>query len=152
MTRLWNGRVLVMNVKREKYWIVALIAYIIFIFCIAVINRDPDTSNTINLNLFWEYRRPKDYIIRDIIVNIACFVPIGILTGVVFKKQRVLKALLVGSLMSLTIEFSQLIWHRGVFDIDDLFNNTVGALAGAVIVVMFIGVRKRVVKVKSPLM
>ena len=70
----------------------------------------------------------------------------------VFKKQRVLKALLVGSLMSLTIEFSQLIWHRGVFDIDDLFNNTVGALAGAVIVVMFIGVRKRVVKVKGPLM
>ena len=74
------------------------------------------------------------------------------MAGIVFKKHLVLKALLVGSLMSLTIEFSQLIWHRGVFDIDDLFNNTVGALAGAVIVVMFIGVRKRVVKVKGPLM
>lgn len=35
--------------------------------------------------------------------------------------------------MSLTIEFSQLIWHRGVFDVNDLFNNTLGAVIGGVI-------------------
>lgn len=140
---------LIMILKRKRYWLIVLIAYIIALFSIAVLNRDPDTSNTIKLNLFWEYKRPKDYIIRDIVVNIACFVPIGVLTRIVFKKQRVLKALLIGFFVSLTIELSQLIWRKGVFDIDDLFNNTVGALAGGGIVVMFVWIGKRFVKVNG---
>ena len=43
-------------------------------------------------------------------------------------------ALLVGLLVSLVIECSQLIWSRGIFDVDDLFNNTFGALIGGLIV------------------
>ena len=41
----------------------------------------------------------------------------------------------MGLLVSLTIEFSQLIWYRGVFDVNDLFNNALGALIGGVIAV-----------------
>ena len=40
------------------------------------------------------------------------------------------KALLVGLLISLFIEVSQLIWKKGVFDVDDIFNNAVGAVIG----------------------
>lgn len=45
-----------------------------------------------------------------------------------------LNALLVGLLVSLVIECSQLTLKRGVFDVDDLFNNSVGALIGGAIV------------------
>jgi len=35
--------------------------------------------------------------------------------------------------LSLTVECSQLLWHKGVFDVDDLFNNSLGAVIGGVI-------------------
>ncbi len=72
---------------------------------------------------------------RDVILNIVCFIPVGLLVGLLFEKYRWAKAWLVGLLASLTIEFSQLIWHRGVFDVNDLFNNALGALIGGVIAV-----------------
>lgn len=53
-------------------------------------------------------------------------------------KYGLLKAILVGLLFSLTIECSQLLWKRGTFDVNDIFNNTVGALIGGVVAVMFV--------------
>ena len=37
-------------------------------------------------------------------------------------------AVLVGLFVSETIECSQLIWQRVTFDVDDLMNNTIGAM------------------------
>lgn len=51
--------------------------------------------------------------------------------------------MLVGLFLSETIECSQLIWHKGTFDVDDLFNNTVGALLGGLVVVLVIWIRKK---------
>ena len=59
----------------------------------------------------------------------------------VFRRQRIIKALLIGLLVSIVIEGSQFMWHRGVFDVDDLFNNTVGALIGGMIVALMVKVR-----------
>jgi len=41
-------------------------------------------------------------------------------------------------MISLAIEGSQLVWKKGVFDVDDIFNNAVGAVIGGVIVVAVI--------------
>ena len=40
-----------------------------------------------------------------------------------------------------TIECSQLIWERGVFDVDDILNNTIGAYVGELIAVMVVGIK-----------
>ena len=72
---------------------------------------------------------------QDLILNIIGFIPIGALAGLLIERYRLAKVLLVGLLVSLTIEYSQLIWHRGVFDVNDLFNNAMGALIGGVIAV-----------------
>ena len=52
-------------------------------------------------------------------------------------------------LACLTIEFSQLIWHRGVFDVNDLFNNALGAMIGGVIAVAVINGTQRLKAAKD---
>ena len=65
------------------------------------------------------------------------------------KEYKIGKAMLVGLLFSMVIEFSQLIWKKGFFDVDDLFNNVVGALVGALLVVCAISFRKKVRIIKK---
>lgn len=71
---------------------------------------------------------------RDVLVNIVGFIPVGVLVGMLSRRHRVAKALLAGVMISLAIEGSQLIWKKGVFDVDDIFNNAVGAVIGGGIV------------------
>lgn len=113
-------------------------AYIVFLYFFAVLIRDAREMSSVKLDLFWGYNNPSKYIIRDNILNIASFVPIGLMTGMVFKGHRIIMALFVGLLVSLVIECSQLVWHRGTFDVDDLFNNAVGALVGGLIVALIV--------------
>ena len=124
--------------KRNKFWLGALLAYILILFFFAVLIRDAREVSSVKLDMFWGYHNPPKYIYRDNILNIASFVPIGLMTGMVFKRYRIIKALLVGMLVSLLIEYSQLLWHKGVFDVDDLFNNAVGALTGGLIVALIV--------------
>lgn len=138
-----------MRLDTKKLGLFALMANIVFLFIITILNRDSGTSNTIKLDLFWGYNNPPEYIYRDNLLNIASFVPIGVLVGLTFKKHRVLKALLVGLLVSLVIECSQLIWSRGTFDVDDLFNNSLGALVGGGIYSSLIMIKKRRIEDKD---
>ena len=123
-----------MRVEKKKIGLLFMMTYILFLIFLSVLSRDSGTSNTIKSELFWGFNNPPEHIFRDNILNIAIFIPIGVLAGIIIPKHRVLKALLVGLLVSLVIECSQLIWKRGTFDVDDLFNNAVGALIGGAIV------------------
>lgn len=123
--------------KRTLACMVAIVSYFIIIFYFAVLIREEsEVRTTFRLDLFWGYNNPNEDIIIDNILNILSFIPIGLLSGLLFKRYRVLKALLIGLILSLVIELSQLIWKRGTFDVDDLFNNTLGALIGGVILTM----------------
>ena len=115
--------------------IVILIAYIAIIFSLAVLFRESSDKCSIRLDLFKDFLEPGPEGYRDLIQNIVGFIPMGMLAGQLFEKHRLAKALLVGLLVSLTIEFSQLIWHKGVFDVNDLFNNVLGAVIGGVFAV-----------------
>ena len=130
--------------KKKTVGFLALMTCVLLLYFFAVLIRDSGTSNTVKLELFWGYNNPAQYIYKDNIVNIFSFVPIGLLAGIISLKRRVLKALIAGLLVSLVIECSQFALNRGVFDVDDLFNNTLGALIGGAIVAMVIAIRKRV--------
>ena len=123
-----------MQSKKKKIGLLFLMTYILFLLFLAVLSRDSGTSNTIKSELFWGFNNPPEHIFRDNLLNIISFIPIGFLTGIISPKLRMLNALLVGLLVSLVIECSQLTLKRGVFDVDDLFNNSVGALIGGAIV------------------
>lgn len=49
-----------------------------------------------------------------------------------YKRKGILVAIL-GIGLSVTIEFMQLYLRRGTFELDDIFNNTIGAAIGALI-------------------
>ena len=64
-------------------------------------------------------------------LNILLFVPFGYLLPLLWKRaDRWRKVLLCGFALSLGIELIQLVTHLGMFDLDDLMNNTLGALLG----------------------
>lgn len=128
--------------KIRYYCLIALVAYITVVFTYAVLNRGQITAKqTVMLDLFWGYHKPTADTYRDNIRNIMAFIPVGALAALSFKKYSLLKAMLIGLTVSLFIECSQLIWKKGIFDVDDLFNNTVGAIIGGAIVVMVLRIR-----------
>ncbi len=63
--------------------------------------------------------------------NIAAFVPLGFLLPLSFKKMRsFLKVLLAALLVTVIIETGQYLLIVGSADIDDVFLNLLGAMAG----------------------
>ena len=131
------------DVKWKYLFLVALMTYIFFVFYMAVISRDNVVfKNTVRLDLFQCYYQPSGDNYRDVLVNIVVFIPVGLLAGLLSRRHLVPKALLAGLLLSLAIEFSQLLWSRGVFDVDDIFNNSLGALIGGAIAMCLLRIRK----------
>lgn len=67
----------------------------------------------------------------NVLLNIALFVPLGILLPLlarIFRRWYVMLLSCFGT--SLAIELGQLATGRGMFDVDDLFTNTLGAMVG----------------------
>ena len=88
-----------------------------------------------NLHLFRAWREAwnifsfKNW--ANVLLNIAMFVPLGILLPWIHKLFRKWYVMLVSGLVcSLAIESFQAITRRGLFDVDDLFANTLGAIFG----------------------
>lgn len=89
---------------------------------------------------------------EEILLNILLFVPFGFLLPTMAKFFRKLIVTgLLGFLTSVAIETIQFFTGLGIFDIDDLLNNTIGALAGYILFFFCIKyfVRERKVKVKQ---
>ena len=64
-------------------------------------------------------------------LNILLFVPFGYLLPLLWKRaERWWKVVLCGFVLSLLIELTQLMTHLGMFDLDDLMNNSLGAFLG----------------------
>lgn len=111
-----------------------LLLYIATVIYCAVISREPKAHGSIQRVFLWGYERNYIEVISyDNLINLIVFIPIGVLTCLISSKYRVVKALLVGLFVSETVECAQLIWKRGVFDVDDLINNTFGALIGGLL-------------------
>lgn len=78
----------------------------------------------------FQYFRFSDWI-NNIIGNICIFIPVGIaVTAIYASTRRFLKGLLMGVLLSATIEVLQLQYNLGVFDVDDIMLNGMGYMIG----------------------
>lgn len=70
-------------------------------------------------------------VIINLLGNVAAFMPFGFCVPLMKKKPvGALLILLLSFDLSLLIEVMQLIFKVGTFDVDDLFLNTIGGLAG----------------------
>lgn len=73
----------------------------------------------------------------NLIGNIIPFMPIGLLTPLVFRSISWQKALVLGVVTGLTFEVMEVVFHVGIFDIDDVILNASGVMVGYGAFVMF---------------
>ena len=89
----------------------------------------------VNLHLFRAWREAlnnfSQHLWLNVLLNIAMFWPFGFLLPMLNRKFRKWYLTIpAGFGFSLFIEILQLVFARGVFDVDDLFCNTLGAMIG----------------------
>lgn len=120
--------------RRGLKWTAALllVEYIILILVLAVFARPVQAERMHDFALFWSYRViPKDELmLPQIIMNVAVFIPVGVLLGCAFEKMSWWKAVLAGGALSVLIEALQFVTRRGFAELDDVFHNTIGCLIG----------------------
>lgn len=68
--------------------------------------------------------------VREMIENVAVFVPLGLLFGIATGPKRFWQKLGIISAVSLGVEIIQFIFGIGITDITDLITNTLGGLIG----------------------
>lgn len=67
---------------------------------------------------------------KNFLGNIVLFMPLGFLLPQIYRSKRWFGTVLSGFCFSFIIEGIQFISHRGCFDPDDIFLNTVGTVFG----------------------
>lgn len=87
---------------------------------------------------FWNMRYAYGWEVPavNLLGNIVCFMPFGFLLPTISRKKvfkNVISVTLLAMLFSTVIETAQLITKVGAFDVDDLFLNTIGGLAGYIV-------------------
>lgn len=99
------------------------------------------TEYRYNIVLFKELKRFITYrneigiegFVINIVGNILAFTPFGFALPIISNYNRKLwNIILLSFEFSLTIELIQLMFKVGIFDVDDLFMNTVGGLIGGI--------------------
>lgn len=117
------------GVLSKKWKIAVLVGYCIIIFSVAVLSRVSAEKHTNNFVVFYKY---KQGINEQILANIIIFIPIGALL-----ESITWKLLPIGFMFSVAIELSQLLFHRGMFDVDDIISNSLGIVIGVVSILLF---------------
>ena len=110
-----------------------LVEYYFLVLCSTVICRASSGERHIEIMPFWNYSNiwnrvdyPADLI--EVLLNVALFVPIGLLLGGIGFKIR--KIILSGIFLSGIIEVSQFAFCKGLCETDDVMHNSVGAFLG----------------------
>lgn len=113
-------------------WLLAVCAMGILFF--TVLGRRSWDVYRYNFDMGYSYRAllygGDAELVRQVLVNIAAFVPVGAFGFFAFRRLRVLASLLCGVGLSALIELLQLVLRRGCCEIDDIMGNLFGTLAG----------------------
>lgn len=112
------------------------VLYTFYILLFTVLSRYPIQIYQYKLIPFWSYVRiiygDKNYI-KEILLNIIVFIPEGHFLALFFSGWSPKKCMIAGMLFSSTIEITQLITKRRMFEFDDIIGNTIGVMLGVMI-------------------
>lgn len=125
----------------RKIFSTAFFVYLAAVIYITVLSRAPG-ERRFDMEPFNSYVlliRDKNYFyLYQITCNVLMTLPLGIMLPFLSKKyQSFGRVTVCGFLFSLGIETIQYITRRGLFEFDDLFNNTLGASLGYVLFFIF---------------
>ena len=114
--------------------------YLSFVVTITVIARIKSAKAQYKLALFWSYKaiqNGRTELRAEIFWNIVLFIPIGILLSLILAGKLKWLVILISMLLSAGIEVTQLLFHRGLFEFDDIVHNTLGAVTGVLVFIVF---------------
>lgn len=144
------------NKKSNPLWAVffaAFICYIVVVIGATMLSRHVHfgMQYVYQLHPFYSYKLAWNYFLfsewRNIILNILMFVPFGFMLPILFKKFRAFRRVyLAGFVFTLTIELTQLTFRLGIFEVDDLFDNLLGAMIGYGLFSIVFSVYKKIKK------
>ena len=142
--KLMKGTKIIDKKKMILYGIT--IIYLVIVFGATFLTRG-NAYKEINLHLFSSYREAwnnmsdvlfSNIVLRNSILNILLFIPLGFLLPIYSDKlKKIYKVLLIGLSVTLIIEIIQYVTNMGIFEIDDIFNNTLGVLIGFCVFMIF---------------
>ena len=117
--------------KLRRIGISLLVSYVFLVLAVTVFSRELNDQTSILMEPLQSYRRyiTDEFTRFEIQANIILFIPIGILAPMSMKRLSVF-ALIIGLIISLSIEALQFVTGRGVFEFDDLISNLIGFLIG----------------------
>lgn len=106
------------------------LAYILVIFRIAFLCREPGSRKAISLVLFETWGHTF-HMHAMFVENIIMFIPFGVLLPILFREFRNgWLCVLTGFICSCSIEIVQHITQTGFLQLDDVVTNTTGTLLG----------------------
>ena len=128
--------------KRDILWALVIGLYFGFLLGGTLLNRKVNQEFQMELMPFWSYRQcifeGDTHLLGQMIYNILAFIPWTILFVKVFKTIRIFRwAIGSAFLFSTFIEITQLVLKIGLFEFDDIFHNTLGAVIGYGILVLY---------------
>lgn len=130
--KLMNGK---KKIKKKKLLLYGIsVCYFAIVFGAVFLSRG-NVYKEVNLHLFSSYleayHNMSPSLIRNIILNILLFVPLGIFLPLYTKKiEKIYIVIPIGFAITLLIEFIQYSTGYGIFELADLVNNTIGVLIG----------------------
>lgn len=125
--------------------------YVIMVIGVTFLNRGSNYQGGMGLSFLSSYREAwYSFSVRHwqfVLLNIFMFVPFGILLPLLYSRfKRAIWTIGAAFLFTLSIESFQLITGYGIFEIDDLFNNLLGAIIGYGIIMGFITLKRKGLK------
>lgn len=113
----------------------ACLFYLLALYEATIGGRIPYEGKHLQTTLFWSYREIWEngnrFLMRQNLENIFAFLPLGVFFEDFFgEKMRWYFVFAAGALLSASIELAQYLFKLGLFEFDDIFHNTLGAMIG----------------------
>ena len=118
--------------QRQALYMLA-IGYCLLILYVTVFSRPTREFSQYRIIPFYSYiiiANGDKLMFIQILLNVILFVPMGFLMKSTFCKWNWKCIVLSGTLLSFTIEFLQLVFHKGMTEVDDVIHNTIGTFVG----------------------
>ncbi len=110
------------------------VEYVFLLYASTVIFRAVMSIRKYDFTPFWSYRAIMDgsepQLLSENIMNVAVFVLVGVLAGVMFRGMNWTRVLVIGMCLSVGIEVLQFVFRKGFSEVDDVMHNTIGCAIG----------------------
>lgn len=135
--------------------LILLFFYLLTVYMSTVIDRNKIYISALSSQPFLSWKKAfygNRHHIQMIIENIIMIMPIGLVIPLINRtKNTFWKTIIIGFGFSLFIETSQYILRRGIFEVDDIINNTIGVIIGCIVSAFYLKIEtslKNIIKRK----